>query len=203
MPILLTCTVHTGSSYCNTYAVAIREPPRHANLRRFDVDVGCTMALKIGRGTSGESMEKFAETDPFLQRPIIFRRPCSPHAFASLSPLRRIPKTNVSKASHTHTSNKSPDDLLPELPRRRASSRRPACFDCQGPARNRPRLHLLPSQSFNSGRINNACHYLPDLAYFWTIGLISSTTAPDRLGCVRGPRTLRKMPSLQAASKGS
>ena len=102
----------------------------------------------------------------------------------------------VPKASHMHTSNDTTDDSLFLKPRHRASSRRPACFDCQGTARNRPWLDLMQFQCFDPVRTDGACDFSHPHFYFWTTKSVSSSLAPPYI--VRND--LQK--HAQTASKG-
>jgi hypothetical protein len=90
--------------------------------------------------------------------------------------LHHVPSL-VPRASHAHTSNDTLDDSLSLKPRHRASSRRPACFDCQGTARNRPWLDFMRFQCFDPVRMDGACDSAYPHFYFWTTESVSTSFA--------------------------
>ena len=102
----------------------------------------------------------------------------------------------VFKASHTHASNDATDDSLSLKPRHRASSRCPACFDCQGTARNRPWLDLMQFQCFDPVRTDGAGDFAYPHFYFWTTKSVSTFLAPPYIA----KNDLQE--HAQAASKG-
>lgn len=119
----------------------------------------------------------------FLPRPILRSDP-SRDIQSQLELQRSVPfsftvsQSIVPKASHTHISNDTADDSLSLKPRHRTPSRRPACFDCQGIARNRPWLDLMRFQCFDPVRMDDTCNFAYPHFYFWMTKSVSTSLAP-------------------------
>lgn len=185
-------------TYCNAHVTTIQKWSRHAYSRRLELEIGCTILEYLPKNKQGS----WRKHGVFLCRgrscAVTFLETSNHDLIVNNSfpfPLHHVPSV-VFKASHTHTSNDATDDSLSLKPRHRASSRCPACFDCQGTARNKPWLDLMQFQCFDPVRTDGAGDFAYPHFYFWTTKSVSTSLAPPYIA----RNDVQK--HAQAASKG-
>ena len=168
-------------TYCNAHVTTIQKWSRHACLPLLKLESGYTILKYIPKNKHGRREKHGVSLCRGRSRAVTFLK-TSNHALETKQSLHTIhclfffdiPEFCFQSKPHAYFKR----DIRWFALSKTTASRRPACFDCQGTARNRPWLDLMQFQCFDPVGIDSSCDFAYPHFYFWTTKSVSTSLAP-------------------------